>query len=214
MTAAVTVNPGALSAFEVTNTSGGIIPTETAGTPFSIKVRAVDAFSNTVTSFSGGSNKVMISSTGTLSAGSGATAGFTNGVLASHSVTISNTGTFTITATKNPSGPESGTSNSFLVNAPACTAPSITTQPIGTTLTVGDPLSLSVVASGSAPLTYQWKKGATNVGTNSASFSVASVTTADAGTYTVTVSNSCGNTTSNTAIVNVNKATPVITWNN
>src|SRR5207244_5729660 len=52
-----------------------------------------------------------ITSTGTLSA-SGTTAASGSGVLAVHSVTISNTGSFTLTATNG----SSGTSNAFTVN--------------------------------------------------------------------------------------------------
>ena len=63
---------------------------------------------------------VDVSSTGVLWAGSGTTAAFTAGVLASHSVTISNAGSFTITATKT-AGSETGTSNAFTVNAGAFT---------------------------------------------------------------------------------------------
>ena len=55
--------------------------------------------------------------------GSGTTAGFTNGVLASHSVTITNTGSFTIMATDSVggmgTGTETGVSNSFTVDAGA-----------------------------------------------------------------------------------------------
>ena len=71
--------------------------------------------------FTGLGNTADISSTGTLSAGSGITLPFTNGILPSHSVTFSNTGSFTITATDSPgglgAGIESGGSNSFVVNA-------------------------------------------------------------------------------------------------
>ena len=67
---------------------GGAIATQTAGTSFDIQITAEDANNNTMTFFDGAGNTVDISSTGTLSAGGGATAAFTNGVLASHSVTI------------------------------------------------------------------------------------------------------------------------------
>ncbi len=64
---------------------------------------------------------------------------------------------------------------------------------IGTTQTFvllsGQPINLSISLGGTAN-TYQWKRGATNVGTNSNSFSVASATSTDAGTYTLTVTNS------------------------
>ncbi|MDA2923343.1 DUF2341 domain-containing protein [Acidobacteria bacterium AH-259-L09] len=102
--------------FLVEDAAGGNIGTQTAGTAFSIKITARDFLNNTVTSFNGVGNTVDITSTGTLSAGGGTTAAFTSGVLASHSVTISNAGTFTITATKT-AGTASGTSNSFTVNA-------------------------------------------------------------------------------------------------
>src|SRR5439155_18422299 len=90
---------------------GGDIGTQTAGAAFSIKITAQDASNATVTGFTG---QVTISSTGTLSAGSGATANFVNGVLASHSVSISNIGNFTITALGlTPNTAATGTSNSF-----------------------------------------------------------------------------------------------------
>ncbi|MDP1675252.1 MAG: invasin domain 3-containing protein, partial [Bacteroidota bacterium] len=77
--------------------------------PFNITITAKDASNVTVTSFTG---TVTISSTGTLSSGSGATTSFTNGVLV-HSVTFSNTGNFTIIATD--SAAHTDTSNTFAV---------------------------------------------------------------------------------------------------
>ncbi|HET9177623.1 MAG TPA: Ig-like domain repeat protein [Terriglobia bacterium] len=88
---------------------------QTAGTAFNVTITAQDAFNNTVTSFSGGGNKVSISSTGTLSGGTFTSNAFTNGVL-TQSVTITNTGNFTITATGTGSPKPIGTSNSFTVN--------------------------------------------------------------------------------------------------
>src|SRR5439155_7353532 len=100
-----------------------------------------------------------------------------------------------------------GTQNFSL--APSCTAPSINSQPANLAKTVGDSASFSVTASGSA-LHYQWKRGTTNVGTDSSSLSIPSVTTADAGSYTVVVSNTCGSVTSTAATLTVAKATPTI----
>lgn len=83
--------------------------------------------------------------------------------------------------------------------------PSIITQPSGRTVIEGDPFSLSVVANGTAPLAYQWSlDGAPVVGAYSSSYSVASSTVADAGAYTVEISNSFGSVTSNVAYVSVN----------
>ena len=118
-----TVDPGALDHFLVEAFGGGAIGTQTPGSPFNIRITAQDSNNNTVTPFNGATNTVEISSTGTLSAGSGTTANFTNGVLVSHSVTISNTGNFTITATDSAggfgTGTETGVSNAFTVNAGA-----------------------------------------------------------------------------------------------
>ncbi len=116
-----TVDPGSLDHFLVEAAGGGAIPTQTAAVAFNIQITAQDANNNTVTLFDGAGNTVDISSTGTLSAGSGTTATFSNGVLASHSVTITNTGSFTITATDSAGGlgggTETGVSASFTVDA-------------------------------------------------------------------------------------------------
>ncbi len=107
----VTVQALILANFLVETEGGGPIPQQRPNTPFSIKITARDAGGNTVPSFSG---TVDITSTGTLTSGGGSTLAFTEGVLASHSVTISNAGSFTITATK-ATTLETGTSSTFAV---------------------------------------------------------------------------------------------------
>jgi hypothetical protein len=104
----------------------------------------------------------------------------------------------------------SATSNTAsLAVTVAGAAPTITTQPSSQQVNVGAAVSLNVVASGTAPLSYQWQKlvGATwtNVGTNSATFSIAAATVASAGSYRVIVSNSVSSITSNTATLGVNQ---------
>ena len=83
----------------------------------------------------------------------------------------------------------------------------ITTQPQNQTLTVGDKLTLSVIAKSSdnSALTYQWKKDGTAItDATSATYTKASAVTADAGTYTVSISSaSAGTVTSNGAVVTV-----------
>ena len=76
-----------------------------------------------------------------------------------------------------------------------------------TSLAVGAALSLSVaVHGGSSPYTYQWKVGTTNIGTNSPSFSINSVTEANSGSYSVVVTDSNGNTiTSSTLALTVHQ---------
>src|SRR5581483_1322597 len=64
--------------------------------------------------------------------------------------------------------------------------------------------NFSVTASGTAPLSYQWKKNGTNIsGATNSAFSITNVQTTDGAGYTVTVSNSAGSVTSNTATLTV-----------
>lgn len=83
-------------------------------------------------------------------------------------------------------------------------APGIDTPPQSQALTEGEPLILSVVASGTAPFTYQWQKDGVDLpGANASTFTIAATVLADAGAYTVVVGNSADQVTSAAAIVTV-----------
>ena len=105
------------------------------------------------------------------------------------------------------------------VNA-AATKPTITTQPANTTVSAGNTAMFTVAANGTAPLSYQWTKNGANVGTNSATYTTASTTSADNGAQIqVTVSNSAGSTPSNTVTLTVTTTTPpssvnILTYHN
>ena len=94
------------------------------------------------------------------------------------------------------------------VNAP----PSITTQPSNQTVPQGQPATFSVVASGSATLTYQWQRNQVNIpGATSSSYTLPAAVFADDGAkFRVVVTNGFGNSTSNEATLTVN-APPSIT---
>jgi acid phosphatase len=94
------------------------------------------------------------------------------------------------------------------VTADAATAPSITTQPASQTVTAGQTATFTVIAAGTAPLSYQWtKNGATISGATAASYTTPATTTADSGsTFAVTVTNSTGSVTSSSATLTVNAA--------
>lgn len=85
------------------------------------------------------------------------------------------------------------------------TAPSITMQPLANQFAAaGADVRLSVVATGSAVLSYQWRKnGSTISGATGASLLLANVGSSDAGTYVVVISNSAGSVTSASALVSV-----------
>jgi uncharacterized protein (TIGR02145 family)/uncharacterized repeat protein (TIGR02543 family) len=100
------------------------------------------------------------------------------------------------------------------VTAPTVTtAPRITEQPSSLAKCPGDSVTLTVIATGAAPLSYQWKKGASNVGANSPSLTINPVASASAGNYTVIVSNIAGSDTSADALLSVNTVSskPTIT---
>ena len=88
--------------------------------------------------------------------------------------------------------------------------PSITTQPQSLTNAVGDDVTFSVVAAGASPLTYQWKFNSTNLtGETNASLNLFTITTNQAGSYTVAVTNSVGDTNSAVATLAVTPAAAV-----
>jgi len=85
------------------------------------------------------------------------------------------------------------------------TAPTISAHPVSQTVNVGQSVNFSVSASGTAPLSYQWKKGSSTIsGATASSYSISSAALTDAGSYSVTVSNSAGSITSNPATLTVN----------
>src|SRR5262249_57601079 len=94
-------------------------------------------------------------------------------------------------------------------------APTITTQPANQTVSAGQRASCSVVATGTAPLSYQWQKNGVNIaGATATSYTTPATTTSDNGaTFDVVVSNTAGSATSNAATLTVNAApvAPTIT---
>lgn len=88
----------------------------------------------------------------------------------------------------------------FTSAAPATAgSPTITTQPASQTVQAGATATFSVVATSTpaSTLTYQWSKDGTAIsGATGASYAIAGVLAADAGNYTVTVTNSVGSITS------------------
>ena len=94
----------------------------------------------------------------------------------------------------------------------AAGAPAITTQPAAQTVTEGQTATFSVTATGTAPLTYQWKKDGTVIaGATSSTYTTPATSSADnAAVFTVVVSNSAGTTvTSSNATLTVTAAAPV-----
>jgi len=108
-------------------------------------------------------------------------------------------------AVSNGSGSVTSTSAVLTVN-PVLVAPSITAQPINQTVVVGQQATFAVVASGSAPLTYQWSKNGVAIsGATSASYTTPTTVIGDSGsTFVSTVGNGSGSVTSTSAVLTVN----------
>jgi hypothetical protein len=85
-------------------------------------------------------------------------------------------------------------------------SPTIITQPANQTVTAGQTATFSVLATGTAPLGYQWFQGSTAInGATSSSYTTTVTTMANSGElFRVKVSNTAGNITSNTATLTVN----------
>lgn len=139
-----------------------------------------------------------------------AVSGATNSSLTLNSVQLSQAGTYSVTVT-GPGGNVTSSGAALTVN-PIIVAPQITSQPAGLTLSTGGALSLSVSATGSGPLSYQWyKDGVAISGATSSTLSFASAVIGDSGNYHVVVSNSGGIATSSSAVVVVTALAPVTT---
>ncbi len=98
------------------------------------------------------------------------------------------------------------------VSSSTAVAPTITTQPVSKTVTAGQTATFTVAASGTAPLTYQWKKNGTAIsGATSSTYTTPATTTSDnAAQFTVGVTNSAGSATSSAATLTVNAATALL----
>lgn len=82
----------------------------------------------------------------------------------------------------------------------------ITTQPVSQVREVGQSVTFSVAATGDG-LKYQWRKNNINIpGATSTSFTIASVSAADEGSYDVVVTGGCGSLPSAIATLKVNPA--------
>ncbi len=143
-------------------------------------------------------NSFSLSNTGRFS-------GVTSTTLTITNVQLSDAGSFNFVATN---------SVGLAVSSPAyltvLAAPSISSQPGPLNLNVGSNANFSVTASGTAPLSYQWRFNGTNLvdggeilGSLTSDLFVGAVQTTNAGSYTVVIANSVGAITSNPAMLTV-----------
>jgi hypothetical protein len=131
-----------------------------------------------------------------------AIAGATTTTYTIASATAASAGNYTLVATN-----WLGSTTSAVAALTVISPVSITTQPTAQSVIAGNTATFSVVATGSAPLTYQWSKdGVAISGATAASYALAATTAANAGSYTVLITNSVGSVTSAPATLTVNPA--------
>jgi hypothetical protein len=72
-------------------------------------------------------------------------------------------------------------------------APSITVQPVSQAVSAGATVAFSVAATGTSPLSYQWRRNGVNIsGATGPALTISNVSVENVGTYSVVVSNSAG----------------------
>ena len=115
------------------------------------------------------------------------------------------TGTGTITVTVN----DGGASNNIItrtftvtVLSQGASKPSLMSPLTNNVVLAGKTVTLSIAATGTAPLQYQWKfNGANLASATNAALTLSGITTNQAGTYSVAVSNVAGSTNSTASLV-------------
>ncbi len=140
-------------------------------------------------------------------AGVGAISGAVASSYTISSLVSGDAGTYTVVVT-GPCGSVTSSGAALTVNTPV----SLTTQPLSQAKCVGDSVTLSVIASGTGPLTYQWQKAGVTIGGATASmYFIPSAVADDAGAYTVIASGACGPVASSVANLTVNAPPSVLT---
>jgi hypothetical protein len=196
---------------EVTGTCGTIASNAVAltlNTPTSITTQptALVQCAGTNASFS-----VVAAGTGTLSyqwkKGGNAISGATNAAYTINNINATDAGNFTVDVIG-----LCGTLTSNSVSLTVNPVTAITTQPVAVTQCAGTNATFWVVGTGTGTLTYQWKKAGSNIaGATNASFTINSISTADAANYSVEVSSTCGSLNSNGVALTVQPATTITT---
>ena len=185
-----------LNILGLANSSAGTVAVGSGGSiQFASNSPAPNVASITPVTGAGG---VTVTLTGT--GFTGATGVRFNGLAGTSLTVVSDTSATVVTPASFTSGPVTitgpGGTNLPTVNYTVLALPVITAQPQSLAVTVGASATFTVSAASTTPLSYQWRRGTINVGTNSASFNIVSAQTVDAGTYTVVVTNADGSVTS------------------
>ncbi len=127
----------------------------------------------------------------------------TNNFFSIASTTTNDPSSYQVVITNN-----SGSATSSVATLTLFTTPIILTQPASLTVSTGSTAGFSMTASGAAPLVYQWRFNGVDIpNATNGTYVANAVTTNDAGSYVVVVTNAYGAVTSAPAILTVNSGT-------
>jgi kumamolisin len=129
-----------------------------------------------------------------------------------HDVTTGNNGAYSAVAGFDLATGLGSPNISNLISPLSAVFPTITQQPQSVTINTGSSINLLVKATSSAGdnsnVSYLWFKNGVSTGITTQYYAIFSATPANSGSYKVTVSDSVGTATSNTATVVVNQPPP------
>lgn len=223
----VTLNPGASATF-----TASFAPSSAGNTPGAASFNGPQLSSTFVVQMTGTglavapsisaqpiNESILVGQTATFSVSTSGTAPlsyqwYKNGAVISGAISVSyttpsesiseNGALFSVTVSNSAGSLTSNAATLSVTTSPV--APSITTQPAGQTVFAGQTATFSVIANGTSPLSYQWRKNGTSIsGATSANYTTPAETTSDNGAlFSVVLSNSAGSVTSNSASLTVN----------
>jgi uncharacterized delta-60 repeat protein len=136
-------------------------------------------------------------------------AGATASTLTLTNVQVANAGDYTLTATNTQ-----GSVTSSAITLSVVASVNISARTLSQLIPVGQPATLSVTASGTGTLTYQWRhNGVTIPGATAGTYTIPAVTSGDGGYYDVLARDAVGGTARSVTYLNVvgNQGT-VIGW--
>jgi hypothetical protein len=137
--------------------------------------------------------------------------GVNSSVLEISNAAVADAGDYTCTVTGDCGSALTSSAVTLTVNPTT----NITTQPIGRDKCEGDEATLTVYATGNN-LAYQWFRGATSLttggnisGATTSQLRITNLSTTDAGSYTCQITATCGDITTEPAVVTVSEATAI-----
>jgi trimeric autotransporter adhesin len=132
--------------------------------------------------------------------------GATNATFTINAVAATDTANYDVIISGSCGGPDTSASAHLSLN----NTTTITTQPTAQTVCALSTATLTVSATGTGVLTYQWRKNAVVIaGATTATYSIVNTAVSDGGTYDVIITGTCGSVTSTAVVLTVNACTSV-----